>query len=185
MAITDQLFSSAREQLGDVIGQPHSSAKANNFEKELKPKNFDTQDGTLSGGRWNRLLTFIVPAQETYRWGYGSSKYPENQGYLYVNFVDQADGSKVQGVVRIAQTNAQELNTMTVKEKQAEVLSGSKTDRTQMKALPEQVNKPRVGRDSKLIVDFFPDGDDPNNIDFANEQTDVILPVTAYVGQNS
>lgn len=183
MALGD-IFSGASEELGDVIGQPNQSARSNNFERELKPRNFDEVDGTISGGRWNRLLTFVVPAQEQYRWGYGSSRHPENQGYIYVSFVD-SDGNEVEGVVRVAQTNAQELNTITVKEKQAEVLSGSKTDRTKMKAFPEQVNKPRVGRDSKLIIDFYPDDPDANDIDFDHDNTDVIMPVTSYVSQNA
>lgn len=170
------LFNNVRNQLDDVLGQPNS-ANSKRFSQSLKKRQMDSFGGTAQPDTWNRIGEFIVPAQEQYRWGYGRAKNPENQGYMYV-LLQNTTPSEVTGSFRIAQTNAQETNKLVVYEDDSETLHGSKSDRTQQKPLPEQVNKPKVGRDSKLILEFYPDSDGSVTVD--SENSEIILPVTTY-----
>lgn len=161
--------------LSDILGKPNAGPSS--FNQSLKTGHFDSFGGTMQANQWNRLAEFTVPAQERYRWGYGRAINPENQGHMYV-YLQDGSSNEVIGSLRIGQTNAQETTKLVVYENESDTMHGSKSDRTQQQPLPEQVDKPKVGRDSKLILEFNPDADTPVTIDEA--QTDVILPVTTY-----
>jgi hypothetical protein len=117
--------------------------------------------GALAAGSvWTKIWEMTVPAQQQIRWGYGSPATPQNQGYMY--FVSLDEGANFQvGKLRLVQANARETRQFVVKELDDTRLhtATSTTSETatplskdDMIALPEQVQFPKVGEDSKLSL---------------------------------
>ncbi len=168
----------ASERLSDIIGRPEASSNSSAFPQTMKEGDFDEFGNDTAPGEWTRIATFTVPAQEAYRWGYGRATNAENQGYMYVSLNDDT-GTAVDGKLRIAQSDAQERRQIVVVEEDVATLSGSKFDKEQQRPLPEQVDKPMVGRDSKLTLEFQP-SEKQGAATIVEEQSEVSLPVTNY-----
>jgi len=107
---------------------------------------------------WQRT----IPAQERVHWGYGSAGLPHNQGYMWFASIDTGTNFDV-GVLRVVQANSRETRTMVVAEVPDRALhtatattmaTATPTDRNAMIALPEKVEFPLVGEDSKLILTY-------------------------------
>jgi len=117
--------------------------------------------GALAAGSvWTKVWAKTVPAQQAIRWGFGSPATPHNQGYMWFCSIDSGTDFQV-GVVRLVQANAQETIVKTVKEIDDTRLHGTTVttlatatpvDINQMIALPEKVEFPKVGEDSKLQI---------------------------------
>jgi hypothetical protein len=178
----NNVISGARETVNDVTGQP--SSDSNNFRRYLRNEHlgYPSATGTTdaSSGQFTKIGEFIVPAQERYRLGFGSAKYEANQGYLYVELVDDAS-NVINGSIRIQQRDAQERNIRTAEELELSTLNASKSDRNQQIPFPEHTDMPKVGRDSKLVLAVNPDSDE--TIDWS--ASDVILPTTVYPVRNA
>lgn len=180
MGLLDDITDSAQETVADVIGEPEGTAEAPHFNKKLRESSFTEFGGDVaSGDGWHRIAEFVVPAQESYRWGYGKADNADNQGYMYVELNDGAD-TQWEGQIRLIQANAQETNIVPVFEDDLSTLDGSKTDKTQQVPLPEQVQQPRVGRDSKLALEIRHDNYEDVDGEVSEANSDVILPVTVY-----
>lgn len=181
MAIQD-IISGAKETVNDVTGQPDSNS--NNFRRYLRDSHVAYPDASsttnASAGQFTKVGEFVVPAQERYRLGFGSAKYEANQGYLYVELVDDAS-NVIDGSIRIQQRDAQERNIRTAEELELSTLNASKSDRNQQVPFPEHTDMPKVGRDSKLVLAVNPDSDE--TIDWS--ASDVILPTTVYPVRNA
>lgn len=179
MAIQDFL-GQARSVVDDVTGTPDSGG-SQKFRRFLREKHVnelgDTVDVTAGG--FTKVAQFTVPAQERYRWGYGAAKNPENQGYIYVDLQDGTP-NPIDGSIRIQQRDAQEREVRTVEELEIAQLRASKSDRSQMIPLPEQIQQPKVGRDSKLALAIDPDSD--ATVNWSNSE--VILPTAVYPVRN-
>jgi len=171
------LLGGAQEVVSDVTGNADDGS--NSFGKTLRTSDFfapGTGSVDLTAGEYSKVGEgFVVPAQEQYRWGQGAAKYEANQGYLYV-LIRDGTPSEISGTIRLEQRDAQERNILTAYEEEGEVLHGSKNDRTQQQALPEQRDKPRVGRDSKLTISQRPD----SNVTVSKSDTEILAPVTVY-----
>ena len=115
--------------------------------------------GALAAGSvWTKVWEKTVPAQQMYRWGFGSPATPHNQGYMWFCSIDTGTDFEV-GVLRIRQANAQETNIRTVLEVDdtrlhlgtvTTLATATPNDINTMIALPEKVEHPKVGEDSKL-----------------------------------
>lgn len=167
------MFGGLRSAVSEVTGQTNEGS--NTFPKTLKTSAFFSGTVDLAAGEFGKLGEFVVPAQEAYRWGKGAAKFEANQGYLYINLKDDADAA-VAATVRLQQRDAQERNIITVYEEEAEVLAGSKTDRTQQQALPLQDSYPKVGHNSKLVIAVRPDA----AVTVSAANTEILAPVTVY-----
>lgn len=99
-----------------------------------------------------------VPAQQTYRWGYGSAALQMNQGFMWFASLDSGTDWDV-GTLRLVQAKAREgvsilvaelpdrsLHTTTV----TTLATATPTDKMTMVPLPEKVEYPQIGEDSKL-----------------------------------
>lgn len=127
------------------------------FYKVLTEDDFmGTSNVTVYSGKWNKIGDFIVPAQNRYRFGYGSAAQPDNQGYLYIFLKDPA-GNEVKGKVRLAVADYNERTVTNAFEDRSDVLHGSQTDRKQMRPLPD--TKVTASEDMRLQIYFNPDSD--------------------------
>lgn len=115
--------------------------------------------GALAAGSvWTKIWEKTVPAQQQMRWGFGSPATPHNQGYMWFCSIDTNVDFQV-GVLRLRQSNARETLVLTVLEADdtrlhlatvTTLTTATPNDINQMMALPEKVEFPKVGEDSKL-----------------------------------
>jgi len=115
--------------------------------------------GALAAGSvWTKIWQKTVPAQQALRWGFGSPALPHNQGYMWFCSIDTNVDFQV-GVLRLVQANARETKVYTVLEVDdtrlhlatvTTLTTATPNDINQMIALPEKVEFPKVGEDSKL-----------------------------------
>jgi len=114
--------------------------------------------GALAAGSvWTKIWEKTVPAQQAFRWGFGSPATPHNQGYMYFYSIDVTVDMQI-GVLRLVQAKALETVSYVVLEiddtrlhtatnTAAGIIPTSIND---MMALPEKVEFPKVGEDSLL-----------------------------------
>lgn len=111
-----------------------------------------------AGSAWTKIWEKTVPAQQKLAWGYGSPAFPHNQGYMWFCSLDSTTNFEI-GVLRLRQANARETDIRTVGEFDDSRLHGTTVtslttatpvDINQMIALPEKVEFPVVGEDSKM-----------------------------------
>lgn len=126
-----------------------------------------------------------IPAQQMLHWGFGSPALPHNQGYLWFVVAD-ADVGHSEGVLRLVQSNARETKRIVVAEYDSTNLHSlwvtlktadyfRLTDINNMMALPEKVEFPFVGEDSKLIIEYK-ETTHPTASDICNFS----IPITVY-----
>jgi hypothetical protein len=115
--------------------------------------------GALAAGSdWTKIWEMTVPAQQQIRWGLDSPALPRNQGYMWFCSLDSGTDFQV-GMLRLSIANARETIVRPVLEVDDTRLHGTTvttlttatpTNINEMIALPEKVEFPRVGEDSKL-----------------------------------
>lgn len=180
MGLLDNLGGAVREEVGDVVGRPNSDKDQPGvaFPRKFKQRHFDDGEfgGSMAADQYSRVATYTVPSGTRVAWGYGKASNEANQGYLYVELVDDA-GNPVEGTLRLAQTSPTERRHMVVADYDTSELKGDRSDRTRQVPLPEQIDKPLVKADSKIVVEFEPD-DGAETID--GDQCEISLPVTEY-----
>jgi len=148
------------------------------FKKTLDKSDFSLANGSgqtqsVTNGDWNVIGEFSIPPQQAYAYGYGNANQPSNQGYLYILLQDTVPG-EVEGKIRLVQEDANGLKKFVVYEEQEAVLHGDQSDRQQKQALPEQVQYPQVGEDSRMKLEFDPIAD--NTV--SHDNSTVYVPVT-------
>lgn len=146
--------------LGGLGGGMKKKAPANIFKKVLSGGDWNLAAGVIvPAGVWTVIGQYVVPAQQAYRFGFGSAAFPDNQGYIYITVYDNTGGTslEVEGSIRLVQRNAQGTIQLVVAEFRTEQLKGSVNDRSMMIALPEQVQFPIVGEDSVLEIQYLSD----------------------------
>lgn len=175
-----QILGGATDVVDNITGTPQGRGERK-FRRFLREKHVNELGDTIdvTEGDFTKVAQFTVPAQERYRWGYGAAENPENQGYIYVD-LQNSTPNEIDGSIRIQQRDAQEREVRTVEELEIAQLRASKSDRSQMIPLPEQVQQPKVGRDSKLALSVDPDADD--TVDWT--ESEVILPTAVYPVRN-
>lgn len=149
--------------LRGLIPGGRSKPGANIFKKTLSGLDWNLAAGVLCpAGVWTVIGQYVVPAQQAYRFGFGSAQFPDNQGYIYLAvFDDTGATSEVEnGTIRLVQRNAQGTVSLVVAEFRTEQLYGAVADRQMQIALPEQTQFPLVGEDSVLEIQFMADDED-------------------------
>ena len=140
--------------------------------------------GALDAGSvWTKIWEMTVPAQQRIRWGYGSPALPHNQGYMWFCSIDEAANFQI-GKLRLVQANARETKVLTVLEIDdtrlhlttvTSLATATPVDINQMIALPEKVEFPLIGEDSKLQLFYrcITPATAEDNVGFS-------IPVTVY-----
>lgn len=164
-------------EVSDVLGKSRESAERPSFQRKFSTGDFDSFGGTAVDGEFSTIATYTVPAGTEISWGYGSAKNEANQGYIYA-LIQDTTPAEVNGVLRLAQTNPTGRRTEVVADFDTEELSGSRTDRSQKQPLPEQVDKPLVTQDSRIMVQFRQTTG--SNVDISEPDSDVSMPITEY-----
>jgi len=140
--------------------------------------------GALAAGSvWTKIWEKTVGAQKQYRWGYGSPATPHNQGYMWFCSMDITTDFEV-GKLRLVQANSAETRVTTVLEIDdtrlhlnvvTTLATATPVDINQMMALPEKVEFPLVGEDSKIQLWYR-----CITAATAEDQVGFSIPVTIY-----
>jgi len=173
-------LNNAADRLADTVGIDPGSASgsAPAFSRDFTTDSFDSFGGSVDTDQFYEVARFQVPASTEYAWGYGRAKNPENQGYLYVDLQDGTP-NPVEGTLRLMQESATGRQTLVVSDFDTSTLDGSRTDRTQRIPLPEQVNNPKVSKDSYLVVELQTNASTGSK-NVSESNSDVVFPVTEY-----
>src|ERR1051325_11732444 len=110
-----------------TLGGASGSAKKP-FLKTLTVADLWTSSQTTASGKFVKLGSYTVPAQQEISWGWGSPLTPDNQGYVYV-LLKNVSNATVQGVIRLAVSNAPETAIDIIFDERTDILAGSTTDR--------------------------------------------------------
>lgn len=129
---------------------------------------------------WHRIWEMTIPAQQAVHWGYGSPATPMNQGYMWF-YLASAAAFDV-GILRLIQENARRTNTIVVGEfadqglhaQVAAVADASLISKDDMTALPEKVEHPLVGEDSRIALEYYP------TVVVVETQAVFKIPITVY-----
>lgn len=115
-----------------------------------------------AAGIWTRIWEMTIPAQQAVHWGYGSPATPANQGYMWFAMLDSGTDWSV-GVLRLVQEKARKRDPRIVAECADNALHSTTVttiataaliNKDEMYALPEKVDFPLVGEDSKIGLDY-------------------------------
>jgi len=169
MGILDSLYKAGGANIGNPTKvTPSSQVPFKTFMKVAQgDAAFDTAAevyGALgaAGAGYRKIWEKTVPAQQAIRWGFGSPAFPYNQGYMWFVLLD-ATTAFTTGQMRLTQANARETKVYVVAETDADrlhtttvttLITATPTDIATMVALPEKVEFPKVGEDSKLSIWF-------------------------------
>lgn len=111
---------------------------------------------------FRKIWQKTVEAQRLMAWGYGSAALQHNQGYMWFACLDLAVNFDV-GVLRLVQSNSRETKTFVVAEipdgrlhsvTVTTLATAKLVDINQMIPLPEKVEYPLIGEDSKMILTY-------------------------------
>ena len=140
--------------------------------------------GALAAGAPRTLVwEMTVPPQQLMRWGFGSPAYPDNQGYMWFASVDEAAGFQVGNVI-LAQQDANGRRTEIVlncDDSQLHLadfttlVTATPVNRQEKFPLPEKVEFPLVGEDSRLQIYY-----DCFAVPAAEDNVGFSIPVTVY-----
>ena len=136
-----------------------------------------TADVVCQPSQYNKVGTLTVPAQQAIAWGATDTVNGGATGkQIYMRF-DTSATVTLNGVVRLAVSNATETNTQIVLEERTERLAaGSTYDRQIAVLLPEDFRFAK--QDSKLIIYFYPDSATAVTIMYNGTNTKISVPVT-------
>jgi hypothetical protein len=133
---------------------------------------------------FRKIWEMTVPAQQLIRWGYGTAGLPHNQGYMWFTSADQGTDLDI-GILRLQQANARETRVLVVAEipdsslhlptASPTVANCMPTDRNTMVALPEKVEYPLIGEDSKLQLTYA-----LTTAATTHDNVDFRIPITVY-----
>lgn len=148
------------------------------FPKTLGLSDFGvTANVTCQAGQWNKVGTLTVPAQQMVAFGandpIGGASIAGTPAYI--NLVAET-GTALTGKIRLAVTDANELNTKVIKEDTLARFASSETDRTKAVLLP--LTTPYAKEDSKLLVLYYPPSTSAETIDFDGTGAKISIPVT-------
>lgn len=180
-------------KLTSLVGaQPKSAPVANGFPSSLSLVNGDAAYNTAAeviallpaAGANARIWEYTVPAQQAMRWGFGSPLLPDNQGYIFFALID-ATTAFCEGFVTLSHENHSRRVRIPVNDRlhDARLHSATNTSiatarllaKDQMVPLPENQSVPKVGQDSRLVIDY-------QTITRATTEdvADFNIPVTVY-----
>jgi len=161
-----------KNALGGLGGVGAATPQRQGFRSYVKVEDGDTAYntaakvfaliGAAAHADFLKIWQMTVPAQQLIHWGYGSAALPHNQGYLWFASLNINLDWDV-GILRLVQANARETRVMVVAEIPDRALhtttvttlaTATPTNRNEMIALPEKVEFPLIGEDSKLILTY-------------------------------
>jgi len=161
----------------------------NNYKQSLTDVDFNldssdaTDDVTVTAGKWNKVVAYTVPAQQAVAVGYNEAAQGGLQGgIVYVRFDNASGGGQIEGKIRVAVTDANEVNRRVLVEDTTARFSASATDRNSALLLPEQAI--RAKEDSKIEIWLYPEslsgGMATGDVDASDADTKIQLPVTVF-----
>jgi len=188
MGVLDNLLGSIQGLFGGGAQTPQQVGFRTYVHLADGDTNYDTAAEVVAlivQNQFVKIWSKTIPAQQMLHWGFGSPALPHNQGYLWFVVAD-ADVGHSEGVLRLVQSNARETKRIVVAEFDSTNLHSAwvtgktavyfrLTDINNMMALPEKVEFPFVGEDSKITIEYK-ETTHPTTSDIA----DFSIPITVY-----
>lgn len=147
-----------------------------------------TANKTVVPAQWNTVGVLTVPAGQMITFGANeaTSLAGGSGAPAYLAFYEDggAQGTIVAGVVRLAIANATQTNVVVLAELRTERLAADQTDRNKAALVPEggvyrTKGKPTYAqRDSKLLIQFYPDSATSKTIVYNGTNTKLLMPVS-------
>jgi hypothetical protein len=165
-----------------ILGQSKRAESQGGSEFTIEAHNFDNTYGSnLQSGTWVDLAEYIVGAQTAYNVGYGVADIPDKVGRFYAHFED-GSSNVVSGQVRILTRDANDKNVDTeISGMSTSRLDSDANDWRKQVAVPEIERTPKVGEDSKIVIQFKLDpGSTGTTIDMSASGTQFLLDTTQY-----
>ncbi|WP_292464170.1 hypothetical protein [Methanolobus sp.] len=168
--------------LGGGFGGSAGSRGGKPFPRTLTIQDFAAGDIECKAGQWTKIGEYVVPFQNEISWGQGSDNVPDTLGFVYVDLHDDTATTAVQveGLIRFVQKTANDTDDKIALEERTEMLRGSKTDKKNKIALPLQSQLPRVGAQSKLVIEIKTDANIIISLTPASGESTVLAPITVF-----
>jgi len=185
MALLDGgLFGGGLAGMADDLGKPQSGDSATeSFGTPFGVDEFDSFGGQLVEGQFQEIARYRVPAGTEHRWGFGTAKRPENQGYAFGQLYN-ANDEQLHGKISLRWENATGRETEVATEVDSkDIDTPNRYDREQQKPIPEQTDKNKARQDQYLVVEFkasTPAADIINDYEVDAAASDVRIPTTEY-----
>lgn len=163
-------------------GVPSASIEEGVSYDQIEAEDFDNTFGSnLTAGVWVDAAEFVCDAQNAYNVGWGMAEFPEVVGRWFM-VLDDGSGNAVTGVARIKTRNSNDEQVDTeVRGVPTSRLDTDVSDYRKQYALAEIRQTPKVGEDSKIVLQFkLASGSVGTTIDFTAGATTVLIPVSNY-----
>lgn len=135
-----------------------------------------TADVTCQPSIYTKIGEVVVPAGQLVAFGIGgTANGVDTREVAYIDVKDTSDAD-LNGMIRLRVADPNEVQSWLIAEQRTEKFRASSTDRTTGFLLGESSIKAK--EDSKLIIEFKPDGSSAVTVDCDN--TGMLIPVTVY-----
>lgn len=163
-----------------ITGQPKGS-EGGSYDEIDEARFHNTFGNDLQAGVWRDLAEFVCGAQNQYNVGYASSENAQKVGRWYMVLADGA-GNFVTGTARIKTRDSNDEGVDTeIRGIHTRRLDTVADDYTKQYAVEEQLNTPKVGEDSKIVLQFkLASSSTGTSVDFTAANTVVQIPLTNY-----
>jgi hypothetical protein len=147
------------------------------FPRVYNKTNFGlTADVVCQPGIYTPVASVTVPAGQNVTFGVGSLGATDSREPAYIRL--DATSGQIHGTIRLVITDPNEINTIVVAEQRTERAGSDINDKTKAFLLGEYNRL--AGQDSKLLIQFKPDGTSAVTIDEDDADTSILVPVTVY-----
>ena len=145
------------------------------FKRTLNATDLGLAAVTLSVTQYLQIAAYVVPAQQIIAWGNTEAVNGGAQGATALIDLVTVAPADIEGVIRLAITDATGVKKFVVLEERSEKFRASATDRMTSVLIPESVMK--ATQDSILLVEMR--GDAASLINVAT--CVMVLPITVYI----
>jgi len=189
MALFGNLGSMLKNIGGGALGAPTASGSTGfttnpagtAFKQTLVTGSFTgiaSSDQTVTNAQYNTIGYKNIGAQQAGTLGWGNLQNdPANQGKVFID-IENTSGTDIDGWIRVQLANASETRVETLFEMRTERLSENPTDDTKWIHVPEYALK--VTEDSKILLQFKPDGSAGSTQVVDKDETVIYMDVTIY-----
>lgn len=177
--------------MAEEMGRPASTQKddGDDYPRNYTTDRFDSFGGALTHGKPVEIARDMSPAGIARRWGLGSAKQPDNQGFAFGIFQNSGDGTadseeQIHGTLIFQWENSTGRETQVVHEIDTrDIDTADRYDRDQQVPVPEQTDKNKAAQDESLVVLFEAETDPAdivNDYAISQEFSTCRLPATEY-----
>lgn len=177
--------------VAEEMGRPVSTQQdqGDDYPRNYTPARFDEFGGSLTQGKAVEIARDMSPAGIKRRWGLGSAKQPDNQGFAFGVFKNSGDGTadseeQIHGTLIFQWENSTGRETQVVHEIDTrDIDTTDRYNRDMQVPVPEQTDKKKASQDESLVLLFEAETDPAdivNDYAISQEFSTCRLPSTEY-----